>query len=323
MKRSINLFLSAFCFLVLSGNLLSPAFGTAEAPKEDTKISLRLKLEKGKTYKFNMITEQKINQKVMNNKMELEQTIGMGIDFKVTDVDEKGIHAITMVYTSVLFKQSGSPMGTIEYDSKKSPENIPASAKGFAALVGLSLGMKMDNLGQVKDVTGSKEFFEKMIEKLQLPDGPQKELVSESLKNQFGEKSIKKMMGQMSCVFPEKELGIGDSWKQNISMTGPMPLNMNNTYTLKEIKKDLVVLNVESDLKPNKDPKAATQKIGNMEQKIELSGTQKGTLEINPVTGWTRKSKLTQNLTGKITMTSPYSMTIPMDIKSITTITGK
>lgn len=328
MKRFILLTLTLSAVAWLAG---PSALTAADAPAAASKpaatasaepVQLRLRLEKGKTYQINMTTVQKVDQEVMGMKMSLSQTIGMGIDFKVTEVDGQGIQTATITYSSIRFKLTGAPTGNIDYDSTKPPEKVPDMAKGFAAIVGLPMGIKMDSLGTMKEITNLKAFRENLIKNMGLPDGPQKDMMVKMMDTQFGEKNIKHILGQMTCIYPEKSLAVGDQWKKSMAMNSPFPILYDMTYQLLKSTPDGASVSMKSVITANPDPKAQPKPMAGMQQTLKLSGTQTGTLDINRKTGWIKTGTIKQNMTGTITISGAQNMTVPLTIKSDTKLKG-
>ncbi|MCK4330156.1 hypothetical protein KAX02_09965 [candidate division WOR-3 bacterium] len=286
--------------------------------KDKEKIQLRLCLQAGESYNLRMVVEQKISQTIQEQTQDILQTIGTGYTFDVEDVDFNGSITVKVTYHSILFKQDG-PMGKFEYDSSNPPVAIPPMAMGFNALVGQSFTMIISPEGNVKDIYGVDEMLSNMIEQLDLPDFPMMDDLMKNLKGQFGDEALKENMEKMMAVFPDSPVGIGDRWTKRLVLSRGFPVILDNTWTLKARKDGLAIIEVRSVVEPNEE--APPIDMGIMKINYKLSGEQKGTMEIQEVTGWPVQGELTQKFSGQVEMEGATqlgaSMSWPISIESV------
>jgi hypothetical protein len=285
------------------------------------KVQLQLRLQAGKSYKMQVTADQKIAQQIMGQAQNLEQTIGMGYTFKVKAVAADGAMSVDTEYHSVKFRQTG-PMGVIEYDSDNPPATIPPMAIGFSALVGQSFSMVITTDGAVKDIQGVDAMLARMMEKINLPDAQMKAAIEGSLSEQFGDQALKEMMGNMMAIYPGKPVDIGESWTKQFVITKGFPMVLDNTWKLKARKGGVSMIDVVTVVKSN--PKAPPTDMTFMKLSYNLTGTQKGTMEVQESTGWVIRSKLNQDLTGQVEVTEstqvPAGTSWPISVNSIITI---
>ena len=286
--------------------------------KDKEKIQLRLCLQAGESYNLRMVAEQKISQTIQEQTQDILQTIGTGYTFDVEDVDFDGSITVKVTYHSILFKQDG-PMGKFEYDSSDPPAEIPPMAMGFNALVGQSFTMIISPEGNVKDIYGVDEMLSNMIEQLDLPDFPMMDDLMKNLKGQFGDEALKENMEKMMAVFPDSPVGIGDRWTKRLVLSRGFPMILDNTWTLKASKDGLAIIEVRSVVEPNEE--APPIDMGIMKINYKLSGEQKGTMEIQEITGWPVQGELTQKFSGQVEMEGATqlgaSMSWPVSIESV------
>ncbi len=308
----------------------------AEAP--DGKVRLRLALTKGDSYRIKFTAEQEITQTPQGKTVEVKQTLGIEYDFQIEDTQADGTMAAKVSYRAVQMKMDG-PMGKVDYDSASPPGEIPAMAKGFSALVGQSFTIEITPAGKVTKVDGVDELLDGMVAKLDLPAAT-RPLVEKQLKNQFGDEAIRGALEQLMAIYPAQPVAPGDSWTRKAHVRTGFPIEMETSYTLKERKDGVAILQVDSklksiptddpdtDAKPESDfdaePRAKPMKIGPLTIRYELSGTQQGQTELDEATGWTLRGNLTQKFSGTMTMegapgtTEPVSW--PIEVTSKVTI---
>lgn len=301
--------LSVVLVLLLAVSLLASCGGK----KAEGKVELRLRLQEGKAYSTRMVADQTITQTAQGQEIKVTQTIGMGYTFDVKKVESDGATLVQVTYDSALYKQD-SPAGKVEYDSANPPAQVPDAAIGFAALVGQGFSMKLSALGEVLDVQGTDELIQHMLDQLGLPAGEARDSVETSLKTQFGTEGMKETMEKAMAVYPEKPVGVGDSWTKKMTLTAGVPIIVDNTWTVKSIQNGVISLDVRSKVEPN--PDAAPMEISGMTIAYKVSGTQTGTMTIDQATGWTQSGKMTQDLSGDVTVAgSSWPITIKSDIR--------
>lgn len=310
MKMKRNLF--GILVVVLAVSIV--ALGNSATDR----VQLRLHLQEGKSYNIQMTIDQKISQTIQGQRQDMTQTMGMGYSFDVVEVDENGMVSVKFTYHSVRLKQAGA-MGTIEYDSSSPPDVVPPPARAFAALMGEGFSVKFSPEGHVKDVWGVDTMITNMMEKLDIPEGPMKDSMEQNLRNQYSDQALKQMMENMFAIYPDRLVGIGDSWTKRIVISRGFPMILDNTWTLKSRKDGVAIIEAHSTVKPNLE--AAPEEIGSMGViSYNLSGKQEGTMEMEEATGMTIRSKLTQQLSGQVMMKPtpqmPEGMSWPISMES-------
>ena len=285
------------------------------------KVDLRLRLEQGKTYKIRMVNDQKTKLTAQGREMEMSQKMGMDFAFDVQEVDEAGDATIKVTFQRISTEMEG-PMGKISYDSANPTEAEHPMVKGFAAMAGQSYTIIISNKGKAKKVDGMKEIMTRMLDSLDIPDERMKETMKKQFENMFGDQATVEMTKQWFGMFPERPVGVGDSWSKTVFETARMPMTVENKWTLKERKNGIAFLAVESVIKSN--PDAEPMEMGPMKITMDLSGEQSGTYELDESTGWIVSSRITQKIYGEQRIergpAQEGSMTIPLSMESTITL---
>ena len=315
------------CILAVLVFVLTACIWTTESCAAE-KIDLKLRLKPGQKYGVRVITDQKISQTMQEQEQKIDYLTDMGMGFEVLAVDADGTASVQITYQTIRAKMSG-PIGMIEYDSTE-----PDAAVGeddtekqmigqmFEGMVGLSFVMKVNTQGKVVEVKGFKEMMQQMAEKIGADDPAENEEIKEFLKNFLSEDKVKMMGSNMALAFPSQPVGIGDSWTDKETMSVGFPIEIDNTYTLKESKNGVAIVDISSmmDLGEN----GASIEIGPMKMNMEMTGSVQGTSEINEASGWMIRSKMKMQLAGQMSIAPneqmPEGMTVPMSIESVITI---
>ncbi len=319
MRRRDKIPYSFFALLVAAAVLTNGCASRRQLQVQPEKIQLQLRLKQGESYNLRMTTDQKITQTIMGREQQILQSIGIGYSFDVREVDSLGIARVDVVYHGVVFKQDAGGMGKFEYDSSDPPAEIPPMARGYAALVGQSFAMRISPDGHVFDVEGGDEMIADMLERIDLPEGRMKTALEDKLRDQFGNEGVEEMMDNMMAIYPDKPVGINDSWTSEVVETHGFPMILNNTWTLKERRDGIAVVEVSSEAEPNLDVDPI--EMGPLKMRYELKGEQSGMLELNEATGWVTAAELNQKYSGDLVMDSGpmmengEGMSIPISIE--------
>jgi hypothetical protein len=285
----------SLCLVLVASVLLSGCalFGGSKA------IELSLKLKPGDVYSLETINDQYIQQTVMGSEQNIDQTIGYTYRQEIKSLTEDGNYQVQVTYDRVIFEQEG-PMGNIAYDSEDPPEQIPAPALGYAAMVDKSFELVMSPRGKVIDVSGVDAMLDQIFDEVaeQQPLNPQ---MRESLKQQMGEEGIKNNLGGLTNFYPDNPVKVGDHWQVVQDRAGMTALHLETDYVLAKVEDGVLSLGAKSEISPVAD--APPTQMGSMELSYALSGQQSGTLRVDQETGLLQVGSLVQNLSGDIKMT--------------------
>jgi len=288
----------ATCIVLLSVLLTN---GASAADR----VSLKLRLQEGQTYKSRFVSEQKIKQTIEGRVIETTQTMGFAYSFEVKQVQPDGTALCRVRHDSVLVKQDG-PAGKMEYDSTNPPTTIPSEAKAFAAIVGEGYDLRITPMGHVSEVSGVDEMIEKIIMAVDMPDEKVRELARKQLKEQFGDEAVRAQMEQILAVYPDVPIVVGDSWQRHVTISTDFPIVVDNTYTLRGREGGEALIDIQSKL--SKNPSGKPMKAGQATIDFEVTGTQEGKMWMSESTGWVEKSELTQKFSGTIKLSGAPGM---------------
>ena len=280
------------------------------------RISLKLNLKQGESYNIRVTIDQKISQTIQEQLQEISQTIGIGYVFYVEDVASDKVMTVKITFNFMQLKMSGSGMN-LNYDSSNSSGYVDPAAQGFAALLNQSFSMRITSDGLVKNVEGIDELLKRVIDSIDIADNTVKASIVKSIRDQFGEKAMKETMAKMMAIYPDKPVGIGDSWgKETVNTTG-FPLKIKNKYKFKSSQNGNAIIDIKGDIKSSK---SSGIDMGGVTLYYDISGKQSGEMSISETTGWMICSKITQELSGEVEMnTQGQRMSWPISINTIIT----
>lgn len=289
---------------------------------QDDKLELRLRLKQGETYRLKTTVEQRITGEAGSQQAATDQTFAVGYALTVQNVDGAGNMRIATKYESILFRQKG-PTGAIEYDSQNPPKQVPQSARPFAALTGLGFTATMTPAGQIIAVEGLDAMLTEMVNNLELPEGPAKAAVQETLGQQFGEDTMKQNLRGMFALYPETPVAVGESWQRKTAVSKGFPVLIEGVYTLEGRAGGVARVAIKATLSPN--DAAGPVDLGTGRMSYDLKGEQSGFAEIDEATGWTRSIAINQLITGTLRFQGAGGvpeLTKPVTIHEIVTTTA-
>jgi hypothetical protein len=289
-----------------------------QLPQNQEKIQYQMHFKEGEKYYMRFVTEQKISQTVSGQQQYTEHTIGIGCDLDVKSVEPNGNALMSYTYRWANLIQTATG-GKVVYDSSDKGSPVPPMAQGFAALLDEGFSMKITPLGRVEEVMGLRELRDNVGSKL--PEGPMKEALRMGIIQFINGEGIKEMTESSLAIYPDKPVGIGDSWKRTLTLTRHDSMTVENEWILKDRKDGTSFIEVKSNIKSN--PKAEPVGMGSTKVSYDLSGKQQGMIEVEESTGRLIRSRINQDISGQIKVEVPGQQTqqppIPVRINGIVT----
>jgi hypothetical protein len=286
------------------------------------KITLQYNLQQGEVLKQNMVMNMDLVQKILNQelKINLGMTIKMTWEVKESHEDSYGLE-INFKELKADVNMPGMDSGTISVDSNTSADTAIQTNLGpvFKAIVDKPFEVVMTKTGKVKSVTGVDTFFESMISAIDenLPENMRQQ-ITQQFGSQFSEEAIKSQIEQNTGYFPDKPVGIGDSWNNKMQTTASnFAIIIDVKYTLKSVDDNVANLDIDGTVST---PAGYEQEFNGVKAKITLNGTQKGSMKINRNTGWTIYADMMLNFNGDIEI---MGMKIPIYAASKITVTDE
>ncbi len=283
------------------------------------KTQYRLKFETGKEYYMQTITEQQISDPTVDQEQTTVMTVGTGAKLDVNKIDANGNAQVTYTYKWIKIGIKGATEEKV-YDSSKKDSTVPKELQWFSPLLEESLLLTITPEGRISEIKELEKVRSNVRQKL--PQGPLKEIAMSSLNRWLDEQSLSESIENSIAIYPDKPVGVGDSWSRNVTYSSKSEMIFENKWTLRERKNGVAIIEVASTIKPNPQAKPTEMGSPGMTSSSEFSGNQKGIIEIQESTGLIIKSKITQQMSGQNTITRPGvpDKVTPMEIKGVITV---
>jgi Family of unknown function (DUF6263) len=191
-------------------------------------------------------------------------------------------------------------------DTKKSITKDDVEAQIFLGMIGSKLKMELLKNGKIKSISGTEKMINKMISNAGITDELTKQVLIESMKKEFGSKSLAESFEQMTFIYPNKKVKIGDTWVNNYKGN----LNAKNIWKLDVLNEKTIELSANSDVTMSSQEDTVS---------MSLTGKQQTTLTANKASGFIKDMTVKQNAKGISIMAEKNDMEIPTTIISTTT----
>jgi len=286
--------LSRRLFLVVA--ILALAACTVRAAEKE-KVKLGLSLKQGDSYKIEVVMDQDIQQTINGQDQNVKQKMTMVYSMDVAKTDAEGDTNMKITYKRTGMSMDGAT-GKIEYDSVDPNAKVVPQTNGLAAITGQSFSVTLTAGGAVKAVQGVDEMLDNVMKTIDIKDATMKDAVVAQIKKSFGAEAMKQTMGRMFDIYPDKAVGVGESWRKSVPMDVMVPMTVDTEWTLLSRAKGQSRVQVES--KVSTDPKSEGMNLGGITLKVLLNGTQKGEMQIDEASGLTASAQVEQTIEGKM-----------------------
>jgi len=282
-------------------------FLIASSIQAQSKVLLRLNLQKGTTYEMTMASVNQIDQEMMGQKMKIDQKMEMVFSYVVADVlpDKNFLIEYSFLRMKLGMDINGQKVAMDSEGDSSDPMN--ASIKD---LISLKLKLTLNPKGEVQKVEGLEEYGKK------LSGNPQ---MAQAMQMFTDENNFKTFFAQTFNYFPEHEVAVGEQWKSTIKMPALMNTAIVMVFEVAAIENNQVHLNVESVV----DTETQIEQMG-MKMDVKMVGKQSGKMVLGAADGWLSSSDLIQKFDMNMKMKNPQNgedMVIPMIMNSTVKIT--
>ncbi len=283
-----------------------PAYSTTTGnkPVPSNRVLLKFNLKPGDKYLFSSVMKQLTTQEAMGREIKTTQHTTADYLYDVLSV-QNGITTINVTFRAMKMDMDISGVKHVSFDSDK-PEEAPAELSALKDMVGKSFVMEVNEEGTVQSVKG-------LVEIMGGAQSPLQQLG-------FTDSAMTHTMSQMTNIYPNKAVSVGEGWAKALSapLANLLHMDITATYTLTAISGKTAIVDVKGDIQFSKLKNGATVPVM-ADADVSLTGTQNGTLELDIESGLPQKMTLKQDISGNLDI---QGMKIPMSLQSDTVITG-
>ncbi len=263
----------------------------APASQTEARARIGLALEEGARFPLHKVVEKTLTLATPQGPMESTERIEMFMAVTVEEIRGRS-KRFRIMYTRVKYdSQIGNER--IQYDSQQPSYTLAESVLAYHGMVnnGFSFWVGADN--RVTDVVDFNEFLRRCLS--QVP-AQKSDAVTEILAQYSGQEGIANFVDDTIGLLPydpDSEDGtsvvrLGGHWSRSRHFNEPVPMSLNNTYTLKELNEEVAKVEILGDVVP-----AAA--VSNPRQDVSLQilrGHSAGTCTIDRKTGLPLNSRI-------------------------------
>lgn len=283
---------------------------------------LMFRFQAGDKYFLASVAEQIITRIADGNEQAVEQTIRLGCDLDVEEVEEDGCAWAKYTYRQASMKIKG-PGVDATYDSHaKNQSKMPAEALPLALVLGESFYVKITPQGHIDKINGLQAMV--ISTKNKITQAKDRERFGGAIENQFAESAIRRMLENQLAVFPspildyvhssnsspsESQNRAGRAWSRTEQineeatsalgwLTPGVPVVVEQTWRLRETSGPVVVVDVNLVVRAGTGAEETT--IDDAKARREVRGQGAGRVEIEKPTGRIIINTVTTELVEKI-----------------------
>ena len=136
----------------------------------------------------------------------------------------------------------------------------------------------------------------------------------EMMKNMFSKDQLNSMFGMMFSMYPKKPVKVGESWtgETKVKMAN-MDMKVDNKYKLLSVKNNLAEIDINGIISATSDIKQLSG------MKVDMSGSQKGTITIRMDNGYLHTGSYKMDMKAEMQM---MGQKIPITINADYTMKG-
>ncbi|MBT8263608.1 MAG: hypothetical protein KJO05_12345 [Bacteroidia bacterium] len=250
---------------------------------------LAYSLKVGDSFRIAQKAIQNIKMTMDDQDHNLTNTLEGSFQFKVQD-ELAGSYIIETFFEEIKLKTESDILGTLnDVDTSRESDADDMEANIFKGLLDSPFYMTLRKDGKIVKLEGADQLLESMLKSGGIEDASTKELVKQRVEKQFGAESLAASMEQMTYMFPQRSVGVSDSW--NNEFTGD--LTALNTWTLDYHDASEFKISCTSTIKLN---------TGEDTVAMELEGIQNSRAVISTESGFLKTLDVEQKASGTTIM---------------------
>ncbi|WP_047547702.1 DUF6263 family protein [Psychroserpens sp. Hel_I_66] len=281
--------------------LLVALIATSSLAFAQTKLEYNL--SSGDKFKVLQVANQDIVQDMNGQKHEMKNVLEGDFTFIVEDVNDS-LYSIKFKFDRFKMVSTSNLIGEImSVNTNDTIAEDDIEGKIFSQLIKTDLYMEMYKSGKIKSVQGSEELISKMVNAVGNLDELTKDVMKESMKGEFSNESLAKSFEQMTFIYSNEKVNIGDSWTN----TFEGDLSSTNIWTLEGITNDTVSIRGNSKVL-----------FVNLDKDVEmnLNGDMTSNLLTSKETGFVNSMITKSKVEGHSIMHNMNDLKVPTTIES-------
>ncbi|WP_297762570.1 DUF6263 family protein [uncultured Muriicola sp.] len=266
---------------------------------------LQYNLKKGDVFLVKQVARQAIVQEIEGASHEILNDISGVMEFKVVEKNSDS-YAIDITFEDLIMTMTSSIQGVLMDIHAKEVDSNNIQSRIFNSLLNVPIHIVLANNGDILEVQGGDSLVVKMTEASGLQDAFSLNMMKASLKKEFGSEALSNSYKQMTYIYPDKDITVGDTWEN----TYKGKLTAQNVWKLDSVtSKNAIISGIATILMEIKEP--ATTML--------LDGKQDTSITTDLNSGFIVKMKVEGVSKGYSTIAQLGDQKIPTTISSTVT----
>ena len=251
--------------------------------------SLYYSLNEGEKFLIEQVAEQLITQHIEGQVHEMENKISGLMEFNVAKVEEDQ-YELEMLFRNLSMQMTSSQQG--ELMNVKASEVVEGDiqSKIFNSLLNVPISLILTKSGNVLEVNGVDSLIVRMTNASGLEDADSRNMLMQSLRNEFGSEALSNSFEQMTYFYPEQHDTIPSTWANEY--TGK--LSAKNSWTLEKTTDSLNLITGLADIVLNINEGGTSMLLNGKQQTSISTDISSGFLQDMSVDGIAEGTAMTQ-----------------------------
>lgn len=316
MKKKLIYF--AILLFIVACNLKPGSNGKSDNYDSAKTYKLQVNPVPGSHYHYDITNETTMNLEVDGKEIDNINKAEAGINYKISRDSNNGL-LFTLQFDKIhLYSKSGDKIK--EMDADHSELSSDPGIKLLKILKETTFQSTLNLNGEVKILSGFKDIGDKIIAAFPATDEATRTAIETTWNKTIGEKFVTQNTSQLFQFLPDTSVHGGSTWNDTSSISGDLPIAVNNVFTLKAINDDISIIECSGIISnTNSNSQMNINGIGN-NVTSNLKGEQQIEYEIETKSGMLIRSRNKTSVTGSI---QTMGREIPIKIKISVKIDGK
>ncbi|MBT8177756.1 MAG: hypothetical protein HKP60_01340 [Eudoraea sp.] len=267
--------------------------------------NLQYKLKEGDVYKVKQEASQVISQEMEGAVHEITNRVSGLLEFQVVKKRDTTFE-IDLFFRDLNLQMTSSIQGELMNVNAREVKENDVQSKIFNSLLNEPVHIVLRNNGDILEVTGGDSLVAKMSGASGISDEFSLNMMKKSLEQEFGSEALSNSYEQMTFIYPNAPVRVGDSWKNKYLGK----LSADNSWQLEAVTDTSATIRGDARV---------TMDIAEPMSTMKLAGTQSTWIKTDLHSGFIVSMKVEGTSEGVTIMAQMGNAEIPTRIQSITT----
>jgi len=224
-------------------SLVSPFIFMLAIINVNGQTTLQYNFEVDDTFSFKQTAEQVITQEFEGASHEITNNIDGILGFKVIASKEDS-YELELEFKDLNLKMTSSIQGDLMNVKASVIEEDNVQSKVFNSLLNTPVTLTLSKNGKILSVQGGDSLVTRMVNASGLEDDFSLNMMKKSLEKEFGSKALSESYEQMTYIYSDNAIRIGDTWKNNY--TGKLAVE--NNWKLEELNETIAKISGDANI---------------------------------------------------------------------------